>query len=86
MPFSSRLSETEDCGMIICGDTVRVKYNRPNVDPAYYGKRGRIHARTRMLNILGAGKYEIMFFERDLNHPIMGVMGGFNEDDLEVER
>ncbi|ASR77371.1 hypothetical protein FDI36_gp151 [Streptomyces phage NootNoot] len=70
--------------MIICGDTVEVKHDRPNVDPAYYGKRGRIHKRTRILGKLGAGDYEIMFFERELNHPIMGVMGGFNEDDLEV--
>lgn len=70
--------------MIICGDTVQVKHDRPNVSPEYYGKRGRIHKRTRFLNKVGAGLYEIMFFEKDLNHPIMGVMGGFNEEDLEV--
>lgn len=70
--------------MIICGDTVQVKHGRPNVSPEYYGKRGRIHKRTRFLNKIGAGMYEIMFFEKDLNHPIMGVMGGFNEEDLEV--
>lgn len=72
--------------MIICGDTVKVKHDRPDVDPDYYGKRGRVHKRTRMLGVLGAGQYEIMFFDRSLNHPIMGVMGGFNEEDLEVER
>lgn len=72
--------------MIICGDTVEVKQDRPNVSPEYYGKRGRIHKRTRIIGMLGGGKYEIMFFNRELNHPIMGVMGGFNEEDLEVIR
>lgn len=71
--------------MIICGDTVRVRPNRPNIDPAYYGKRGMVHKRTRMLGTLGAGHYEIKFFDKTLNHPIIGVMGGFDEDDLEVE-
>jgi hypothetical protein len=70
--------------MITCGDVVRVKNGRPNVDPEYYGKRGRIHQRTRLLRVLGAGEYEIMFFDRSLNHQILGVMGGFNEEDLEV--
>ncbi|AXH69635.1 hypothetical protein HWB79_gp177 [Streptomyces phage LukeCage] len=70
--------------MIICGDMVQVKHNRENIDPAYYGKRGRVHKRTRFLKRLGAGEYEIMFFEKGLNHPIMGVMGGFLEEDLEV--
>ena len=70
--------------MIICGDTVEVKHDRPDVDPAYFGKRGRIHKRTRFLKALGAGEYEIMFFDRELNHKILGVMGGFVEDDLNV--
>lgn len=70
--------------MIVCGERVRVKTGNPKILPEYYGQEGRIHSRNRMLRALGAGLYEIRFFDNSLNHPIMGVMGGFNEDDLEV--
>lgn len=70
--------------MIICGDKVRVKHGNPRILPEYYGKEGRIHSRNRMYRVLGAGLYEIRFFDNALNDRIMGVMGGFNEEDLEV--
>lgn len=70
--------------MIVCGDKVRVKHGNPKILPEYYGKEGRIHSRNRMLRALGAGLYEICFFDETLNHKILGVMGGFNEEDLEV--
>ena len=70
--------------MIICGDKVRVKHGNPRILPEYYGKEGRIHSRNRMLRAVGAGLYEIKFFDSSLNHKILGVMGGFNEEDLEV--
>jgi hypothetical protein len=72
--------------MIICGERVRVKENRPNIEEGYGGEEGYIFSRNRMLRALGAGLYEIKFIKPELNHPIMGVMGGFNEDDLEVIR
>lgn len=71
--------------MIVCGEKVRVKEGNPKILPEYYGQEGRIHLRnSRVFKLVGGGEYEIRFFDSSLNHPIMGVMGGFNEDDLEV--
>jgi len=70
--------------MILCGTRVKVKHGNPKILPEYYGKEGTVHLRSRMLKIAGAGEYEIKFFDRSLNDKIFGVMGGFNETDLEV--
>jgi hypothetical protein len=70
--------------MIFCGTMIRVKENRPHVEQEYAGEVGYIHSRSRMLPIFGSGKYEIRFAKEELNNPIMGVVGGFTEDDLEV--
>lgn len=69
--------------MIICGTEVRVKDGRPKVSPEYYGEKGVVFKRTRFLKALGAGEYEIRFYEDSLNR-INGVTGGFIEEDLEI--
>lgn len=69
--------------MIVCGEKVRVKEGS-DVDEKFIGKEGRIHVRRRTFNSPDMYKYEIRFFDRTLNHAIMGTVDGFKEEFLEV--
>lgn len=69
--------------MITCGERVRVKEGS-DVNEKFFGKEGRVHVRRRKFNTPHMYEYEIRFFDRTLNHAIMGTASGFKEDFLEV--